>query len=486
MTVRRRRSRLAARVAAVAAGWAAAACAASGCAAGPKYVPPDPSPPPAFKELGPWKAAEPADDRARGPWWTVFRDDQLNALEEQLTVSNQTLKAVAAQFQQARALVRSAESGRMPQVGAGASIGAVDPSDNKPAASKASTLRYTDYTVRADVAYEADVWGRVSRTIEASRAAAQASAADLESVSLSLHSELAQNYFEVRALDAERQLIDTSVTAFERALELTRNRYKGGVASGVDVAQAETQLHSARAQAIDLGVRRAQLEHAIAVLVGQPASGFGIPAAPLSVTPPSIPVGLPSAVLEQRPDIAGAERRLMAANAQIGVAEAARFPLVALTGSAGFESADLGNWLKLASNFWSVVPAVAVSVFDGGKRRAGVDQAIAAYQRADAQYRDAVLVAFREVEDNLAALRILAEEAAAQTLAVEAAQRSLTLSTNRYRGGVATYLEVVITQAAALQAQRNALGILRRQMAASVLLVKALGGGWDRSSLPAF
>jgi NodT family efflux transporter outer membrane factor (OMF) lipoprotein len=449
-------------------------------------VPPDPAPPPAFKELGPWKPAEPADDRIRGKWWTIFRDDQLNTLEEQLTVSNQTLKAVTAQFMQARALVRSAESGRMPQVAAGVSVAEVDPSDNKPAASKASTQRYTDYTARVDVAYEVDVWGRVSQTVQASRATAQASAADLESVGLSLHAELALNYFELRALDAEKQLIDTSVAAYERALELTRNRYKGGVASGVDVAQAETQLYSTRTQAIDLGVRRAQLEHAIAVLVGQPASGFAIPPAPLSATPPSIPVGLPSTVLEQRPDIAGAERRLMAANAQIGVATSALFPLVALTGSTGFESAALGDWLKLASNFWSVVPALAVSVFDGGRRRAGVDQALAVYQRAEAQYRDAVLVAFREVEDNLAALRILADEAAAQNAAVAAAQRSLTLSNNRYRGGVATYLEVVIAQAAALQTQRSALGILRRQMFASVLLVKALGGGWDRSALPTF
>lgn len=481
MSDRARAGRVARRTAGIALAIAAAAC-----AAGPRYVPPDPAPPPVFKELGPWKAAEPADDRARGEWWTVFRDDQLSALEERLTVSNQTLKAAAAQFMQARALVRSAESGRMPQATAGASIGALNPSDNKPLASPSSTVRYADFVARVDVAYEADVWGRVSWTIQASRATAQASAADLESVSLSLHAELALDYFELRALDAERQLIDTTVAAYERAFELTRNRYKGGVASGVDVAQAETQLESARAQAIDLGVRRAQLEHAIAALVGRPASGFAIPPAPLAAAPPAIPVGLPSTVLEQRPDIAAAERRLMAANAQIGVAKAALFPLITLTGSTGFESAALGDWLKLASNLWSVVPAMAVSVFDGGRRRAGVDQAAAAYQRAEAQYRDAVLTAFREVEDNLAALRILADEAAAQNAAVSAAQRSLALSSNRYRGGVATYLEVVVAQAAALQSQRNALAILRRRMSASVLLVKALGGGWDRSALPAF
>jgi NodT family efflux transporter outer membrane factor (OMF) lipoprotein len=324
----------------------------------------------------------------------------------------------------------------------------------------------------------------VRDTIRASRATVQASAADLESVRLALHTELALAYFELRALDAERGLIDATVAGYERAHELTQNRFKGGLASGVDVALAETQLQSARAQAIDLGVRRAQLEHAIATLTGSPASGFALPASPLSAAAPPIPVGLPSALLERRPDVAGAERRLMAANAQIGVARSALFPIVALTGSAGFESATLGDWLKLASNFWSVAPAIAGSVFDGGRRRAGVDQATAAYERAEAQYRDSVLVAFREVEDALSTLRILSDEATVQAAAVAAAQRSLTLSSNRYRGGVTTYLEVVIAQAASLQAQRNALGILRRQLAASVLLVKALGGGWDRSALP--
>jgi NodT family efflux transporter outer membrane factor (OMF) lipoprotein len=455
------------------------------CATTP-YTLPETSPPPAFKELGPWKTAQPSDDRLRGTWWEIFQDDQLNALEAQLTVSNQTLKAAEAQFLQARALVKSTESARMPQVGVGASIAESDVSENKPLRSKTSPTRSTDFVVRADVAYEADVWGRVRQSIQVSRATAQASAADLESVGLSLRAELAQNYFELRALDAERQFIDTSVAAYQRALELTRNRFAGGVASGVDVAQAETQLYVAQAQSLDLGVRRAQLEHAVATLIGQAASGFAIPSSPLTSTPPPVPVGLPSTVLERRPDVAGAERRLMAANAQIGVARSALFPAVALTGSTGFESAALGDWLKLASHFWSVAPAMAISVFDGGRRRAGVEQATAAYQRAEAQYRDVVLVAFREVEDGLAALRILAEEAAVQRLAADAAQRSMTQSINRYRGGVTTYLEVVIAQNAALQAQRTALGILRRQMAASVQLVKALGGGWDRSALPVF
>lgn len=459
---------------------------AAGCATMPPYTPPAIMVPPAFTELGPWKPVQPADALSRGAWWEVFQDDQLNALESRLTVSNQTLKAAEASFLQARALLRAAESGRLPQAGATASVVESDVSENKPGRSKTSPTRSTDVVVRADVAYEADVWGRVRQSIQSSRASAQASAADLEGVSLSLHAELAQAYFELRANDAERRLIDTSVSAYERALELTRNRFAGGVASGVDVAQAETQLYLAQAQSIDLGVRRAQLEHAMATLVGQPPSGFTMAPSPLSAAPPVLPVGLPSSVLERRPDVAGAERRLMAAHAQIGVAKAALFPAVALTGSTGFESAALGDWLKLASGFWSAAPSIAVSVFDGGRRRAGVEQARAAYQRAEAQYRDVVLVAFRDVEDSLSTLRVLADAAAVQRSAVEAAQRLLAQSTNRYRGGVTTYLEVVVAQNAALQAQRTALGILRRQMAASVQLVKALGGGWDRSALPVF
>ena len=396
------------------------------------------------------------------------------------------MRAAAANYDVARALVRGTEAARMPQAAAGASISQIEQSENRPLRNRTSATGYTDYVARVDVSYEADIWGRVRDSVRASRATAQAAAADLESLSLSLHAELALAYLELRGLDAERQLIDNTVINYERALELAQNRYKGGLSTAVDVAQAETQLQSTRAQAIDLGVRRAQLEHAIATLVGTPASALSIPAAPLTATAPPIPVGLPSALLERRPDIAGAERRLLAANAQIGVARSALFPVVALSGSAGFESAALGDWLKLASNFWSIAPAIAVSVFDGGRRRAGVDQARAAYERVDAQYRDVVLVAFREVEDALSTLRILSEEATVQAAAVAAAQRSAALSTNRYRGGVTSYLEVAISQAASLQAQRNALVILRRQMAASVLLVKALGGGWDRSALPTY
>ena len=448
---------------------------ASACAVGPKYQPPQTPVPPAFKELGTWKPAQPNDQALRGPWWEIFGDPQLNALEEQLSVSNNTLRAAQAQFDQARALVRGAQAATLPFVSGRASIErASDPG-------KPDT---TTYSVRVDAAYELDVWGRVRQTIQASRASAQASAADLESISLSLHAELAFDYFLLRALDTEKEIFDTSVAAFERALELTKSRYQGGVASAVDVAQAETQLESTRGQAIDNQLRRAQLEHAMAVLLGRPASSFSVPPAPLDLPVPSVRAGLPAEVLERRPDIAAAERRLAAANAQVGIAATTFYPVLALTGNTGFESTSLGDWLKLAGNFWSVAPAAAMALFDGGRRRAVSEQARAAYAETDALYRETVLEAFREVEDNLAALRILEQEASTQAAAIAASERLLTLATNRYRGGVTTYLEVVVAQSAVLNNRRTGVNILARRLTASVLLVKALGGGWDVSRLP--
>jgi len=454
------------------------------CAGAPKYTPPAVEPPNAYKELGPWQAAQPADEVLRGNWWEIFGEPDLNALEAQVSVSNQTLRAAQAQYLQARALVRVARSAETPTVTAGASATAADQSANKPLRSKTAETRYNDYILRGDVSYEFDLWGRVASTVAAARATAQASAADLEVVNLAVHAELAFDYFQVRALDTERQLLETSVAALERALALTRNRFKGGAASGVDVAQAETQLETTRAQAIDVQVRRAQFEHAIAALTGHPAPVFSLPPGPLAATVPDVPPGLPATVLERRPDVAAAERRVAAANAQIGVAKAAYFPAITLTGSAGLESSTIGEWLKLASNFWAVAPAAAIAVFDGGRRRAANEQAEAAYQRAEAQYRDAVLTAFKEVEDNLAALRILALEARTQDAAVAAARRLLTLANNRYQGGVTTYLEVVVAQNAALNAERTALGIRTRRLTATILLFKALGGGWDVARLP--
>ncbi len=456
-----------------------------GCAVGPRYSRPMAPVPSTYKEAPPnWKTAQPSDQLPRGKWWEIFQDPQLNALEEQINVSNQNLKAAQAQFMQARALVRFHRADYYPTVTAGASATRIHQSQNRPVA-RVSNNTYTDLVLPVDVSYEADVWGRVRRTVEASRDQAQASAADLESVSLSLHAELAMDYFQLRARDAEQQLLDSTVTAYEKALELTQNRYKGGVASGVDVAQAQTQLETTRAQATDLRVQRAQLEHAIAVLVGQPASTFNLPPSPLTSPPPTIPVGLPSELLERRPDIAAAERLVAAANANIGVAKTAYFPLIALTASGGFESSRLGNWFSGPSGLLSAGVATVVTAFDAGRRRAVSDRAWAAYDQTVANYRQTVLSAFQDVEDNLAAMRILEDEAKTQDAAVAAAEHSLNLSTTRYRGGVTTYLEVITAQGLALSDERTAVQILGRRMVASVLLIKALGGGWNASNLQA-
>jgi NodT family efflux transporter outer membrane factor (OMF) lipoprotein len=457
----------------------------SGCAVGPRYSRPAAPVPPAFKEVpAGWKQAQPADQLVRGKWWEIFQDPQLNALEEQINVSNQTLKAAQAQFAQARALVRFNRADYYPTATAGLSATRIRQSQNRPIRSLTSKTSYTDIVLPVDVSYEADVWGRVRRSVEAARADAQATAADLESVSLSLHAELALDYFQMRSFDAEEQLLNSNVTAFEKALELTQNRYKGGVASAVDVAQAQTQLQTTRAQAIDLQIQRAQFEHAIAVLVGQPVSTFSLPTLPLTTPPPAIPPGLPSDLLERRPDIASTERKMAAANRRIGVARAAYFPAVALSGTGGFESSTITTLLQGPSGFLSTGISATVTAFDVGRRRALNEQARAAYDQTVANYRETVLGAFQDVEDNLAALRILDDESKTQEAAVAAAQHSLDLSVNRYKGGVVSYLEVLTAQSTALADQRVAVDILRRRMAASVLLIKALGGGWNVSSLP--
>ncbi|HEX7487167.1 MAG TPA: efflux transporter outer membrane subunit [Vicinamibacterales bacterium] len=457
----------------------------AGCATGPKYVRPVPPMPLAFAESGAWKPARPNDEAARGKWWEVFRDEPLNALEDRLDVSNNTLRAAQAQFNQARAMVRYAAASRSPQVSGTGAGSRTNHSENTPNWSATATEHYSDFLLRLDTSYELDVWGRVRASVAASRAAAQASAADLEVVRLSLHAELAADYFFVRALDSERELLQSSVAAYERALELTRNRYKGGVATAVDVAQAEAQLETTRAQLIDLQARRAQVEHAIATLLGQPPGSVKAPASPLTGEPPSVPPSLPADLLERRPDIAAAERRVAAANAQVGVAASAFYPMIALTANTGFESAALVELLRGVSGFWTAVPAAALTLLDGGRRRSVSDQAKAGYERAVALYRETTLSAFREVEDQLAILRVLDEEAIAQQAAVAASDRSLALSINRYKGGIATYLEVIVAQNTAFNNRRTAVSILARRLTASVLLIKALGGGWDASKLPA-
>jgi NodT family efflux transporter outer membrane factor (OMF) lipoprotein len=453
------------------------------CITGPRYSRAPVPTPPAYKEVPPdWKTAQPGDQIARGKWWEIFRDPQLNELEEKINVSNQNLKAAQAQFLQARAQVRYARADYYPTVTAGASATRVRQSENRPL--KSSTTDYTDLVLPVDVSYEPDLWGRVRRTVEASRENAQASAADLESVSLSLHAELALDYFELRSLDAESKLLDSTVEEFAKALQLTQNRYRGGIASAVDVAQAQAQLETTRAQAIDLHVQRAQNEHAIATLTGESASSFSLPISPRLEPPPVIPPGIPSQLLERRPDIAAAERRMAAANAQIGVARTAYYPLLSLTGGAGFEGTTLANWFSGPSVLANVGASAAATIFEGGRRRALTEQAQAAYDQNVANYRQTVLNAFQEVEDNLAALGILENEAKTQERAVAASERSLQISTNRYRGGVSNYLEVITAQNLALSDQRAAVDILRRRVTAAVLLIKALGGGWDATQLP--
>ena len=455
----------------------------AGCAVGPRYARPAAPTPADYKETPPnWKEAQPSDQVLRGTWWEIYQDPQLNALEEKVAVSNQSLKAAEAQFRQARAMVRYYRADYFPTLSTGVSATRERFSKNRPLAQVGGET-FNDLIIPVDMTYEPDVWGRVRRNVEAYRASAQASFADLEAVGLSLHAELAMDYFQARELDAEAQLLDSTVTGYQRWLELTENRYQGGVASQVDVAQAQTQLENARAQAIDVKAQRTQFEHGIAVLVGQPAPSFTLPLAGLSATPPVIPPGLPSQLLERRPDIASSERQMAAANANIGVAKAAYFPLFNFSPSAGFESTAVANWLSNPSSFVSVGVSAMVTVFDVGRRRAAYDQARAAYDQTVASYQQNVLVAYQEVEDNLAAMRLLEQEANTDASAVAAAEHSLDLSRNRYTGGVTTYLEVITAQTTALADERSAVQVSGRRMIDSVLLIKALGGGWDAASL---
>jgi NodT family efflux transporter outer membrane factor (OMF) lipoprotein len=465
------------------------------CAVGPNYKRPSAPVPSEYKEqaalqaptpTGEWKPAEPKDDLLRGNWWEIFGDPELNLLEERIDVSNQNIAQVEAQFRGARAAVRGARADFLPTVTASPSATRSQASANRATSFSATSSgkTVTDYLLPVDLSYEADIWGRVRRNVESGVANAQASAADLETVRLTMHAELASDYLQLRGVDAERRLLESNVTAFETALQLTINRHNQGIVSGVDVAQAETLLYTTRAQLTDLGVARSQLEHAIAILIGKPPGDFAIPSLPIVYTPPPIPVGLPSDLLERRPEIAAAERRVASANAQIGVATAAFFPRLLLAASGGYESANLATWFSLPSRFWSVGPSLAATLFDGGKRRAATEQARAAYDGTVAAYRLNVLTAFQEVEDNLAALRILAQESAQQEEAVAAAERSLTLARNRYGAGITTYLEVITAQSATLSDARVAIDILTRRLTASVNLIKALGGGWRTSDLP--
>ena len=462
----------------------------AGCKVGPDYVKPDVAMTDAFKEAAPaavkdagtWNPATPADAVQRAAWWTVFGDPQLNALEDQVTTANQDLKFAEARFRQARAQVGYNLAAELPSLSVAPGIQSLRFSNNRPYFSNTRTTG--DFILPFDLSYEVDLWGRIARTVTAAGEEAQATEADLQTASLSLHAELAVDYIELRSADAQQQLLDDTVKAFAEALRVTKNRVAGGAAPESDAAEAETQLDTIQVQATDLAAQRAQFEHAIAVLIGKPPAAFSLPPAPLNLQPPTIPTGLPSELLERRPDIAAAERRVAEANDQIGIAKAAYYPSLLLNAQSGFEGNTFSTWFNWPSLFWAVGLSMGETLFDGGRRKAASATARAAYDATVANYRQTTLTAFQEVEDNLAILRVLAREAQQQDEATASAQNSEQLANNRYIGGRDTYLQVITTQTAALQNERNATDIQRRRLDASVLLIKALGGGWKAGDLP--
>jgi NodT family efflux transporter outer membrane factor (OMF) lipoprotein len=488
----------------LAAALLAGSLAASGCIVGPKYVKPDVPIPPAFKELpqpaegggAAWKVAEPADEVLRERWWELFGDPQLNALEDQIDTSNQNVAAAMAGFLSARAVARQARSHLFPTVSTNPAISVshqpsvtslVSSSAGSASSSTGTVLSsgtYTEFLLPFSASWEADVWGRLRNTVQVGVSGAQASAADLENVRLIVRAELAMDYYELRAQDRLQQLFDETVSAYQDSLDITRVQFQAGIASDEAVAQAETQLEATQAQATNLGIARAQFEHAIALLLGQPASTFSLAASPLNATVPAIPASVPSALVERRPDVAAAERRAAQANAQIGVAQAAFFPTVMLTGAGGFASTSIVDWLQWPSRFWSVGPALAQTIFDAGLRRETVKQYQASFEQTVATYRETVLTAFQQVEDNLATLRILSQEIEQQDAAVMSATRSLTVATARYRAGIDPYLNVIAAQTTLLANQQTAVNLRRQQMTASVQLIEALGGGWTSAQLP--
>jgi NodT family efflux transporter outer membrane factor (OMF) lipoprotein len=452
----------------------ALALALAGCAMGPDYQRPALETPAAFKEAGTWKVAQPADTLPRGRWWTLFGDPQLDGLIAQVEVSNQNVRAAEARFRQAKAAAAGARSGLFPNLNATAGR----TRSQATLTASGTPVTATSYSFGLDAGWELDVWGRVRRVAESGDANAQASEGDLAGALLSAQAALALDYFSLRIVDAQRRVYDETVAAYERSLQLTRNRYSAGVASRADVVQAEAQLLSARAQGIDLATQRAQLEHAIALLVGKAPADFSLPPDQSYPKAPEVPLALPSALLERRPDIAAAERRVAAANAQVGAAKAAFFPTLELSAGGGFRSPSLTDWFSIPNRFWSIGPSLALSVFDAGLKRSQSDQAIAAYDQAVAAYRQTALGALADVEDNLVALRVLGEEMVVQQDALRAARESVALTLNQYKAGTVSYLNVVLAQATAFSEELSALAIRNRQLAASVGLVRALGGGW--------
>ncbi len=473
------------------------ALALSGCRVGPQYVrPATATAPPAFKEALPdgfkpedgWKPAHPSDAKLKGDWWTLFDDPQLNLLEAQIDPANQTLKEADANFRAARAAVRFNRASEAPTIGVAPGIGAVRDSNHQPYLNiSGANSGEGDLVLPFDLNYEIDLWGRVRRTVAQARDQAQASAADLETSRLSLHAELAVDYFDLRSSDARRKLLDDTVRAFQSALQLTEDRYNGGASPLSDVTQARTQLQTAQVAATDVDIQRAAYEHAIAVLIGKPPAALTLQPSPITVTAPTLPAipgMLPSQLLERRPDIASGERTVAAANEQVGIARAAYYPTLSLSAVAGFEGTSAINWLSWPSRFFAVGPTFSETLFDHGRRRAASDIALAQYDGTVATYRQTTLTAFQQVEDNLNALHNLEIEASQQHDATASAQQSLDLFNTRYEDGVDTYLQVITWQTSLLQNERNDIQITQRRFEDSVLLVKALGGGWNTSQLP--
>ena len=458
----------------------------SGCAVGPNYHRPDVAVAPTWKEQPPWRAAEPKDSIPKGDWWVTFADSELNQYEAQALKANQTIEIARYQLEQARASARITQSGLFPHLSAGVSAQRSQSSAGRPTVTGiplAAPTTQNDFLIPFNLTWEADVFGGIRRSVESANASYQASAAGLENVRLVVTSELAVDYFTLRELDAEIAVVDSSVEYQAKSLQLVQNRHAGGIASGLDVAQQETLLNSTRTQATLLRRQRAQFEHAIAALVGVPASSFSVPVKPLALSPPAVPIGVPSDVLERRPDIAQSERLMAAQNAQIGVAKSAFYPGINISASGGFESGDITKIISASTGFWALGANVAETVISSGRRRAQVDFAKSGYGASVANYRQTVLNAFQEVEDSLSGLSVLAQAAQTQQQAVDASQRALKIANDRYTGGLVTYLDVITAEQTLLDTQRLATQILGQRLVTSVGLVRALGGGWDASSL---
>ncbi len=463
----------------------AAAVSAGACMVGPRYQAPAAPAPPAFKEPPPegWKEARPDDGALRGQWWKIYGEAELDALEQQVSISNQNVLRYEAQFRAAKDAVRSARSALYPTIAGGTSVTNSRSSAAASSGSHPSVRNSLQFPV-LDFAYQADVWGSIRRTVQANAETAQATAAQLENARLAVQATLALDYFELRGTDSELDVLEHTVKSYEQYLALTRDRFAGGVATGADVAQAETQLSAARAQLTELGVNRAVYEHAIALLVGKAPAELTIQRRGLSAPPPAIPVALPSALLERRPDIAIAERQLAAQHEQIGIAHAALYPTISFSGSGGFQGSNLANIISLPDRFWSLGASLSQTLFDAGRRRAVIQQEQDLYDASVANYRQTVLTAFQQVEDALSTLRVLENESGEVRQTVAAAQRSLDISTAQYKAGVSNYLPVITAQTALLSNQRTEVTLLARRLVASVQLIEALGGGWDVSQLP--